>query len=198
MFLNSVDRTLDLFSGEHLSEWFVKINPQHTCPTLDDNGQIIWESSAICTYLIDKYSKNDELYPKDLYQRARCNQRLHFTDAILYQRLRNCSMCIYKGDTEVSMELIESLYDEYEIFERILGDDKYLIGDHLTVADICAISLISSADLIYAPIEFEKYPKLSAWFACIKALPFYDKMETPHVQSYKDMLDGLKIKNATN
>lgn len=187
---------MDLFGGEHLSEWFLKMNPQHTVPTLDDNGQYIWETSVICTYLIDKYAENDQLYPNDLYQRARCNQRLHFTNGILYQRMRNCSMCIYRGATEASEEHIESLYIAYELFEKILGDDKYLIGDHLTVADLCAISLISSCDLIYAPIESEKYPKLSAWFACMKALPFYDKIETPHVQSYKDLLEGLKVKNA--
>lgn len=189
---------MDLFGGEHMSEWFLKMNPQHTVPTLDDNGQYIWESSVICTYLIDKYAENDELYPKDLYQRARCNQRLHFTDAILYQRLRNCSNAIYKGGIEIPKERIDSLCEAYEIFENILGDDKYLIGDHLTVADICAISLIACCDLIYAPIESEKYPKLSAWFARMKALPFYDEMEAPHVQSYKDLLEGLKLKNAAN
>lgn len=191
-------RTLDLFGGEHMSEWFLKMNPQHTVPTLDDNGQYIWESSVICTYLIDKHANDDELYPKDLYQRARCNQRLHFTDAILYQRLRNCSNVIYKGGIEVPKERIDSLCEAYETFENILGADKYLIGDHLTVADLCAISLISCCDLIYAPIESEMYPKLSAWFARMKALPFYDEMEAPHAQSYKQLLEDLKVKNAAN
>jgi len=134
-------KTIDLFTGEHLSEWFLKINPQHTVPTLNDNGKIIWESSVICTYLIDKFAKDDNLYPRDLYERAKCNQRLHFTDAVLYQRVRNCSMAYYMGGIEVPEKDIQSLYDAYDLMEAFLANDSYLVGDRLTVADLCAIAL---------------------------------------------------------
>lgn len=63
---------------EHLSDDFLKINPQHTVPTLVDNGVSIWDSNAIIIYLVDKYGKDDSLYPKDLSVRARINQRLFF------------------------------------------------------------------------------------------------------------------------
>lgn len=63
---------------EHLSDEFLKINPQHTVPTLVDNGISIWDSNAIIMYLVDKYGKDDSLYPKDLAIRAKINQRLFF------------------------------------------------------------------------------------------------------------------------
>lgn len=42
-------------------------------------------SRAICTYLIEKYGKNDALYPKDPQKRAIINQRLFFDAGTLYQ-----------------------------------------------------------------------------------------------------------------
>lgn len=63
------------------------MNPQHTVPTLDDNGFVIWDSHAINGYLIGKYGKDDALYPKDVEKRAVVDQRLHFDSGILFPRL---------------------------------------------------------------------------------------------------------------
>lgn len=172
------------------------MNPQHTVPTLNDNGNIVWESSVICTYLIDKFAKNDSLYPKDLYERSKCNQRLHFTDGILYQRVKNCSMNYYMGGIEVPEKDIKSLYEAYELMEALLANNLYLVGDQLTVADLCAIGLIGSSHEIYAPITADKHPKLLNWFERMKSLPFYDEMEAPFVLKYKNVLHKIKNENA--
>ncbi len=171
------------------------MNPQHTVPTLNDNGNIIWESSVICTYLIDKFAKNDSLYPKDLYERATCNQRLHFTNAILYQRVRNCSMCYYMGGTEVPDKDIQSLHEAYEMMEVLMANSTHLVGDRLTVADLCAIGLVGSGHEIYAPITADKYPKLFNWLERMKGLPFYDEMEAPFVLKYKNVLHSIRNEN---
>lgn len=73
-------------AGEHLSEEFVSINPQHTIPTLvDDDGEfILWDSHAIATYLVEKYADDDSLYPNDVQRRARISQRLHFDSSLLF------------------------------------------------------------------------------------------------------------------
>lgn len=85
-------KIVDLLKKEQLKEDFLKINPQHCVPTLDDEGFVVWESRAIACYLADKYGKDDELYPKDLKRRAIVNQRLHFDGSSLYVKIR--AVCV--------------------------------------------------------------------------------------------------------
>ena len=77
---------MNLTEKEHLTPEFIKINPQHTIPVLIDDGLVLCESRAILTYLVEKYGKDDSLYPKDPRARAIVNQRLYFDMGTLYQR----------------------------------------------------------------------------------------------------------------
>lgn len=70
----------------------MKINPQHTVPTLVDNGFVLTESRAIILYLAEKYAPGNSLYPTDVKQRALINQRLQFDVGTFYQRLR--TLCV--------------------------------------------------------------------------------------------------------
>lgn len=65
------------------------MNPQHTIPTLDDDGFVLWDSHAIAAYLVGKYGKDDSLYPKDLQKRALVDQRLHFESGIIFACVRS-------------------------------------------------------------------------------------------------------------
>jgi glutathione S-transferase len=59
------------------------MNPQHTVPTLvDDDGFTFWDSHAINAYLVSRYAKSDDLYPRDIKRRGVVNQRLHFDSGV--------------------------------------------------------------------------------------------------------------------
>ena len=55
---------------------FLKINPQHCVPTIDDDGFYLWESRAILSYLME--TKAPHMLPNSPEERAVINQRLFF------------------------------------------------------------------------------------------------------------------------
>ncbi|CAB3233289.1 unnamed protein product [Arctia plantaginis] len=77
-----------LLEGEHLTEEYQKLNPLHTIPMLKDDDFVVWDSHAICTYLVTVYGDDDSLYPKDPKKRAIVDQRLHFDTGTLFPATR--------------------------------------------------------------------------------------------------------------
>lgn len=171
------------------------MNPEHTVPTLVDNGFSIWDSHAIVAYLVDKYAKDDKLYPKDLKKRARCNQRLFF-ECSLFARLRDCSIhVIYRGGTEIPKETIDKIFDALAILEAFLATDLFLVGDSVTIADISLACTVTSIS-IYAAATPDKHPKILAWLERIKqAVPIFDEMNTKYVEEYHQMIRSSIAKN---
>lgn len=76
----------NLMAGEHMKPEFLAMNPQHTIPTIDDDGLYLNESKAICAYLVNQYAKDDTLYPKEPKVRAMVDQRLYFDISVFYLR----------------------------------------------------------------------------------------------------------------
>lgn len=151
----------------------MKKNPQHTVPTLEDDGEIIYDSHAIVAYLVDKYGSNDQLYPKDLIKRARVNQRLHFDSGILFTRLRAVfEPILFRNELVFPDEKRVAIKQAYDFLEIFLKDDKYLVGNSLTIADLCALPSVTTLDFL-VKINEEKYPQLCAWIRRMETLPYY-------------------------
>ncbi|XP_055919869.1 glutathione S-transferase 1 [Eupeodes corollae] len=168
-------RPMNLLAGEHKTPEFLKINPQHTIPVLDDNGVIITDSHVICAYLADKYSKNDNLYPKELFARNNVMTRLFFDCGHLFPRVRMAvEPVLYFGRPNVPQETIEYIQKAYVNVESCLTGHPYVCGENLTIADLCCIATISTAHNL-APIDKKTFPNLFAWVERMSALPYYEK-----------------------
>lgn len=168
-------------------------------PTLVDGDFAIWDSHAIVTYLVDKYAKDDKLYPKDLQARARVNQRLFF-ESSLFVRLRDCGIHVRRnGGTEIPQEKTDPMYAAYDILEAFLATDPFLVGDALTVADISVACTLTSLHKLYAPLSAEKHPKILAWLKRIKeTVEFFDEMNTKYVDEYYELIYSSMEKNKLN
>lgn len=140
------------------------MNPHHTVPTLNDNGNYLWDSHAICTYLIDKYAKNDRLYSKDTFTRARINQLLHYNS----KRLTNLwditiFPVMYQGAADICPINRSKIFRCYQSMESLFDlNHEYLVENHMTIADISCGNTFVRFDII-EPIDGEKFPKLRHW-----------------------------------
>ncbi|XP_049765496.1 glutathione S-transferase 1-like [Schistocerca cancellata] len=163
-------KKIDLASKEHLREDYLKLNPQHTVPTLIDNDFILWDSHAIATYLASQYGKDDSLYPKDPKKRAVVIQRLFFNEGVLYSRLRAVGTPLYFGlKTTVDRDKKDALYEALDFLEKFLERTGWVAGDHATIADIACAVTASSIEAIGA--DLSGFPKTRDWLGrCRKSI----------------------------
>ncbi|XP_043252856.1 glutathione S-transferase 1-1-like isoform X2 [Colletes gigas] len=167
-----------LASRDHLKEDYLKINPQHTIPALNDNGFILAESHVIACYLVDKYAKNDSLYPKDLQKRALINQQLIFdAERHFNPAKRVFKPIIFLDQKEIAEEGSTALKEAYEIMDKHLEGKKWFVGDSYTLADLCSAATTSSTSVV---INLDDYPNVKAWLQrCEKELPGYKEVNLP-------------------
>ncbi|SPP75872.1 glutathione S-transferase 1-like [Drosophila guanche] len=186
---------VDLMGRAHILPDFLKKNPQHTVPTLEDDGHYLWDSHAIIAYLVSKYADSDSLYPKDLLQRAVVDQRLHFESGVVFaDGLRSISKpVLFLNQKVVPKERKQAIIEIYDFVETFLKDQDYIAGNQLTIADFSLISTITSLDVLVT-IDHAKYARVSAWIKRLKELPYY---EEANGKGIKELIPMFKKTNFT-
>ncbi|KAF5279728.1 hypothetical protein FQA39_LY05418 [Lamprigera yunnana] len=182
--------TVNLKKLENFKAEFVQINPQHTIPTLNDDGFIVWDSHAINAYLVRKYGENDFLYSEESHQRAIIDQRLHFDSCNMFGLLRVVARpIIYRGSKTISQYLIEEVNESYEILNNFLKNSKWVAGDRLSIADFSLISTVTSIDVLI-PIDLNKYTNIDSWLKRARSLPYYH-INQKGVDDFKEYMNEL-------
>lgn len=175
-------------AGDTLKPEFVKLNPQHTAPTLDDNGDVIIDGHAIATYLVSKYggSKHASLCPTDPLARARLDHMLHFNNSTLFNRFGILLEPVFRGVAkEFNKESLDSLLESLDMLEAFLVDD-YVAGSNLTVADFAIVATVNTI-ISVVPYDAVKIPKVTAWIKRLEQLPYYDEVITKNMDASKPL-----------
>ncbi|XP_063366554.1 glutathione S-transferase 1-like [Cydia amplana] len=184
---------VNLFQKEQLKEDFLKINPQHCVPTLEDDGFVIWESRAIACYLADKYGKDedDTLYPKDLKQRAVVNQRLYFDASSLYVKIRAiCFPILFLAETDINESLKKDLNSALEFLNEFLENSKWVAGHNLTIADTSIYASLSS--ILAVGWDISSFPNIQRWIKDCTTIPGYAENEEGAKQFGEAVKKNLK------
>jgi len=167
-------KLVNTMDKDQLKPEFVKLNPQHTIPTLVDNGLSIWESRAIAVYLIEQYGKDDSLFPKDPKKQALVNQRLYFDMGTLYDSFAKYYYPLFHTGKPGSDEDFKKIETSFEYLNIFLEGQDYVAGDQLTVADIAILSTVSTFDIV--DFDLSKYPNVVRWYANAKKVtPGWDE-----------------------
>jgi glutathione S-transferase len=138
--------TVDLAKGAHKSpEYVAKYQPFGRIPVLVDGDFVLYESRAICRYLINKYQTKEtvQLIPADLKESALVDQYISvetseynpavsgYVGEVVFKKFRGGV-----PDPEVAAKHRESTIAVLNVYEKFLEGKNYLVGDKLTFADI--------------------------------------------------------------
>ncbi|KAJ2947172.1 hypothetical protein O0L34_g16530 [Tuta absoluta] len=179
---------VQLLQGDNKKPEYLKKNPTHTVPVLEDGDLIVNDSHAIIQYLADAYGKDDSWYPKDAKKRARINQKLFFDTGILFPRLRNVTYsAIFEGDRNPPQKKLDDIKETYGFLEEFLKRSKFLAGDTLTIADVPAFATVTSLAHIVS-IPPQTYPKINSWLEEIKKQPFAQKYNEPGEKAFGEIV----------
>ncbi|XP_066154049.1 glutathione S-transferase E14-like [Euwallacea fornicatus] len=168
-------KELDFAKQENLDDWYIKINPSHTVPALDDNGFILWDSHTILMYLVETYGKSSELHYLNSVEKFRVLQVLNLDCGTVFRRMSDCIRPLfYENQTSIGQKNIKDLREVYKILDKMLEDHKFLAGDRLTIADISVFSSVVIGNLFLA---VEEYIHLNEWLLKIQKMDLYAACE---------------------
>ncbi|KAF4526456.1 hypothetical protein B566_EDAN014068 [Ephemera danica] len=182
---------LDLMKQENLTPEFIKLNPQHCIPTLDDEGFVLWESRAICAYLVNMYGKDDSLYPRDPQKRAIVDARLDFDQGTLNTRLVEMFSGVFRGKLPTE-EATKSFHDAMDTLEIFLTS-KWVAGNEMTIADMCTVATITTAEAIGEDIS--RWKNISRWLKRAKKEMFeFKEANQDGIDQFKALFKTMKDK----
>ncbi len=181
---------LDLAAGEHKSEAQLKVHPAGKVPAIVDDGFALFESNAICRYLVRKH--NSPLYPNDLKQTALVDQWIDFgsmhVGAAMIKVFFNKIIAPAMGldVDERSMQDGRTFLGNFlPVAEQQLLENTYIVGESMTLADINLLASLDPAEL--SDIDLSVYSRLSAWRSSLKQQAFYQKC----FNDYSDVIKAL-------
>jgi glutathione S-transferase len=167
---------------EHESPKFLKINPMGRVPVLEIDGQVIFESGAICAYLGDLFSNRSIAPPIDSPERAKYQQWMYFAASTIdvFQTRIMVIEDIPPGEVQQTKQSIlqSDLRDALSTLDYALTNQAYLVGNRFTVADICvSYHLYWCRFWPELDVVFQDFPRVKDYLERMKTMPSAVKAE---------------------
>nr|XP_050029288.1 glutathione S-transferase 1-like [Dermacentor andersoni] len=177
-------KELDFVKREHEAPEFTKVNPFQKVPTINDSGFILYESSAIAYFLVNKYAPTSELYPKDVQKRARVDQVLSVVSTHIQPKFSAFSIPSFRTNKKPSAESFKEFEEGVvKAFQQVIGDKATFVAcDQLTLADIRLISLLACIVPLNDLFDRAKYPNVAAYYDRVTAkMPYFEELLRHHI-----------------
>ncbi|KAJ7754640.1 glutathione S-transferase [Mycena maculata] len=166
-------------AGENKTPEYLAIHPFGQVPAIDDDGFILYESRAICRYLAEKYQdQGTKLIPTELKAKARFEQAasLEFANfnpyawTIYFEGLNKARRGVAKDEAAYD-NAVAQLSNTLDVYEVILGKQKFLAGDEFTLADLFHIGFGVFLAPAGCDLMTTKGPNITRWWNEINARP---------------------------
>jgi glutathione S-transferase len=163
-------KTTNIMAGDNKKPEFLAINPMHNIPALKDGDFCLNESRAIAGYLVNKYGKDDSLYPKDAEARAIVDQRMYFDMGAFYKAFGDCVYPVMFGGNPAGEKEVDKLKEVLGWVDGFVKDGKFAAGgDNLTLADICLVATYSTLKAT-GYMDLSGYTNIASWEAKVTGL----------------------------
>jgi len=177
--------TVDLTKQQHLTPEFLRLNPNHKVPVLEDEDFYLWESHAIMEYLADK-TPGQSLLPAQARPRADVSRWLfwcaqHFSAAIGILNWENAvkGLIGLGGPNPAEVQRGEQLFKPLAaVLDAHLAGRSWVCGPSLTLADFALAAPLGDAAAARLPLA--PYTHIDRWLQQVKALPVW-KQAAPHL-----------------
>ena len=154
---------VDLVNRAHHSPDYLEKNPYGRVPAINDDGFVLYESSAILHYL-EAAHPVPSLMPADARGRALVDMHLRLCDL---QFARPTVTIIFpkrfmppeRWDGAAMAQAKDEIEKHLEIVEGQIGDAGYLVADRFTLADIAYAPFLQFLPLM----EIEAPTRVAAW-----------------------------------
>lgn len=170
---------VDLAAGAQYGPEYLKVNPKSKVPALlRDDGTVLTEYPAIAMWL-GRSNPEAKLIPSDLEGEVRMIEAMEFIVSTLHMQgygriFRPAKFCENEAEHAAIREAGEAFINKglAQIAES-LGDRKFLIGDHFTLADSALFYLLF---WVVDRAGMDVPANLKSWYDALKARPAVKKV----------------------
>ncbi len=179
----SLERVIvDLATGAQHAPDFLKLNPNHRVPVLDDQGFILWESYAIMQYLAES-SGDQSIYPATAQGRADVSRWLHwcgqyFMPGVTILNWENSIkqlLALGPADPAEVGKGEALLQEAAAILDAHLAGRDWICGSGVTLADFAIAAPMADQDRAKFPLR--DFAHLQRWFEQVRMLDAWRNSE---------------------
>ena len=176
--------SVDLRSGEQLSDAYRKLNPQCTVPALrTDDGLLLTDNAAITAYLEANFPQPPLLgsTPHEKAEIASWNWRIEFEGLLaIAEAMRNSSPAManralpgpvdYAQIPELAQRGLARVQQFFDTLNGRLSGRDFIAADRFSIADITAVVAVDFARVVKVK-PGEQHPHLQRWRAAMALRP---------------------------
>ena len=171
---------VDFAKGEHKGPAFTAVQPFGQVPYIDDDGFKLFESRAIARYIAKKHAGQGgvRLIPTDPKEEALFEQGVSIESSNFYPSAVGYAIeKVFKpmrgltGDDALAEEHLKTLSAKLDAYEVILGRQKYIGGNELTLADLFHLAYGTVLVKVGQGSLFESRPNVARWWKEISNRP---------------------------
>jgi glutathione S-transferase len=170
------DRWLNVKEKEHEKPEYLKLHPMGRIPAAQIGDVTMFESSAICAYLADRYIDKGMAPQLSSPDRAKYQQWMYFAASTLDPIQARIMIIedIPAGELRTTKEaaLIEEFRDALGALDQALAQSSFLVGNRFSAADICvSCHLYGVTFWPELNVIIEEFPRVVSYFERMKKMP---------------------------